>query len=212
MFSKRSIFTTAGLILLVGLTNYLSLKSISRRAHEPKGVHVTGIAEKLTIEQMTLSGHPDYIGKAKKAVRYSDGKARLYRLKAELFNQRALSPWYATADNAWSYPGNSKVNLWGNVHLWRKKTPLNKAIDYQSPQLTLYPHRNYAETKTTVRISEPGTPNITTAVGMKAWPKVQRVKLLSKVKSIYEAPQKTVSTPHISVNHVISIASNSTTE
>lgn len=195
MFSKRSIFTTAGLILLVGLTNYLSLKSTARRGQAKKGVHITGTAETASMAQMTALGKLDYSGNAAKVVRYSNGKARLYQLSATLFNQKQLPPWQATSDNAWSYPNNSKIDLWGNVHFWRKASAINKPLDYQSPQLTLYPHRNYAETATKVRIAEPGTSNVTTAVGMEAWPKAQKVKLLSKVKSIYEAPKKSLSSP-----------------
>lgn len=159
------------------------------------GVYVTGIAQDISVKQMTKSGQINYTGQASKVTRYSDGKARIYQLKSTLFNTNHTPPWQATANNAWSYPGNSKVNLWGDVNIWRASGPSTSPIHYQSAQLTLFPHRNYAETSDSVRIFEPGTQNVTTAIGMRAWSDLEKVELLSKVKSIYDAPQKVVSQP-----------------
>lgn len=195
MFSKRSVFTTIGLIIAVGVTNYLSLKSISNRHYEGNEVHITGIGETVHVKQMNKLGQIDYTGNAVKVIRYSDGKSRLYTLNAKLYNDKGEQPWYAKSDNAWSYSGHSKVLLWGNVNIWRPKGPLNKPIKLVTSKLTLYPKKDYAETDQFVTISEPGTQTVTTAVGMQAWSKLENVKLLSKVHSIYDAPQMEQSNP-----------------
>lgn len=187
MFSKRSIVTTAGLIILVGITNYISLKSVRDHGASDKGLHITGIADDIHVTQMTKTGTVDYTAHANKAIRYSDGRSRLYQVKATDF-EPGQAPWQLSADNGWSYSGGQKLHLWDNVLIWRDKMGPQRPVRFSSSELTYYPHKDLASTPAPVRISEPGTSTVTTAIGMVAHPKTKTVKLLSKVHSIYESP------------------------
>lgn len=187
MFSKRSIFTTIGLIAVVGITNYISLKSLRSTYHRPKGLYVTGIADKVQVIQMNNIGQPDYTAKADKVIRYSDGRSRLFNVNSTDY-QAQKAPWRLTAHNGWAYPGSTQIHLWGDVNIWRPKSAEQQPVHLQTEALTYFPHKDFATTKAAVRIFEPGTQTVTTAVGMNAHPKAQTVQLLSKVHSIYEAP------------------------
>ena len=66
--------------------------------------------------------------------------------------------------------------------------------------LFIYPKNNSAYTPAPVTLSQPGTHNITHAVGMRATSTPLTVDLLSQVDSTYEPPQKTNS-PSASAAH-----------
>jgi len=217
MLSRQSVLTTAGLILLVGLTNYLALKnSESRNNNFSNILHITGIGQEITVTQINNLGYLDYLAYSQKIIKYSDGKTRLFNIQTTNFsknsnpNNTPPPPWHLSALNGWSYPNNSQIDLWDNVHIFRAGSPAiskpdlktnlktsSKAspqksympIDFQTSQLTYYPPTDLATTKQSVKISEPKTHNITTATGMIAHPKSETIQLLSQVHSTYDPPK-----------------------
>ena len=189
MLSRQSVLVTALLVALVGGTNYLALKnSESKLQQAPEGLHITGIGTKIHVTQMTVSGTLDYTGSADKMIKYSDGKSRLFQIQFINYTKDQTPPWQLTADNGWSYPNNSQIDLWDHVHIWKEASKTSHPLDFTSAQLTYYPAQDFATTDVFVQFTEPDTHNITTGVGMRAHPKAEKIQLLSKVNSTYEAP------------------------
>jgi len=198
MLSRQSVLTTAGLILLVGLTNYLSLKkSNSQLTKASHTLYITGIGNNINIIQTTPAGSLDYTAHAEKIIKYSDGKSRLFHIQATDFKNNP--PWHLTAFNGWAYPNNSQIDLWDQVHIFRNAGFKNKPLDFKTSQLTYYPPTDLATTDQLVQISEPKTHNLTTAIGLRAHPKAQTFQLLSQVHSTYEPP----------ISHTLSTSSDS---
>ncbi len=210
MLSRQSILTTALLVSLVGLTNYLALKDVqSKLQSSPQGLHITGVGEKVQVTQMTPAGNLDYVTSVDQVIRYSDGKDRLFNIHAISYNKDHSPPWHLTAQNGWSYPNNTQLDLWDQVHIWKigsKKNlkTISYPIDFSSPQLTYYPPQDFATTQGPVQFTEPGTQNITTGIGMRAHPKAGTLQLLSKVNSIYESPPTHSTSPKTSAISIIS--------
>jgi len=97
------------------------------------------------------------------------------------------SPIYITADQGWVNKDASRVILQGNTIIKREKSPANQSFQLETPELTIWPNKNFAETDKAVRINSDTT--ITTGVGMKAYLESEHYYLFNNVK-IYHLPIK----------------------
>jgi lipopolysaccharide export system protein LptC len=91
------------------------------------------------------------------------------------------SPWYTRAEFAQIRQNNDLIELLEDVEL-RKG---DGEISIRSQRLLLTRSKNLVETELAVSLISPTSH--TDAIGMRAWLKQQKVELLAKVKTIYEA-------------------------
>jgi lipopolysaccharide export system protein LptC len=92
-------------------------------------------------------------------------------------------PWHVTADRGRVPKGNKIVHLKGHVHVIRRPEAGGQAVHIYSPTMTVLVDPRIATTRAPVRIVR--GKSTTTAVGMKAYMKQNRVQLESQVKTHY---------------------------
>lgn len=89
-------------------------------------------------------------------------------------------PVYITADHGWINHEGTRVILEGHTIIKREQSNTNQFSQLESPELTIWPNRDYAETDKAVKITTDST--IATGVGMKAYLDKERYYLLNNVK------------------------------
>ncbi len=97
---------------------------------------------------------------------------------------KANVPWHVTAKHGRSLNGTNKVYLWGDVFIHQPPRPGSPETTITTSQLTIYPDRQYAETKKPVKITRPGS--VTQGVGMTADFQNGIFKLLSHSRGHYD--------------------------
>ena len=114
---------------------------------------------------------------------------------SEIINPRVTffrdegSPVYITADHGWINEDGTRVFLKGHTIIKRDKTPVNQFSQLETPELTIWPNKEYAETDKAVKITTDTT--IATGIGMKAYLDEEHYLLLNNVKSKYIPTKKT---------------------
>ena len=96
-----------------------------------------------------------------------------------LFREKGL-PVYVTADHGWINKEGTRVFLKGHTVIKREKSLDNKFSQLETPELTVWPNRDFAETDKAVKITTAST--VATGVGMKAYLDTERYYLLNNVK------------------------------
>ncbi len=91
------------------------------------------------------------------------------------------SPVLITADRGWINEAGTRVFLKGHTVIERAKTAQNAYSKLETPELTIWPDKEYAETDKKVKISSEST--IATGVGMKAYLDKEHYYLLHNVKA-----------------------------
>lgn len=91
------------------------------------------------------------------------------------------APVFITADHGWINQDGTRVFLKGHTTIMRDKSPFNKYSKLETPELTIWPNRDFAETDKTVKISTDET--TATGVGMKAYLDKEHYFLLNNVKA-----------------------------
>jgi LPS export ABC transporter protein LptC len=189
MFSKYSVASTFVLVFAVGATSIIAMRSnnflfklLEHHSHSPQS-----IASGITLKQFGPQGALKYHGTAKTGKEYADGSMHLIHTRMT-FYQKKGPPWHTSSDKAIITDNQSKVDLIGHVVLTRPATKTQHAMKIITTHLMLYPHRHYAYTDAPVTFSQPGTHNITHAIGMEAYSQPQeRLYLLSDVRSTFDA-------------------------
>lgn len=92
-------------------------------------------------------------------------------------------PWQVTSDHGRSKQGSKKIYLWGNVVIHQPSRPGLPETTIKTSQITVYPERQFAETKKDVEILRPGSK--TSATGLQANFKTGIFKLLSNSRGHY---------------------------
>ncbi len=192
-FSKRSIFSTIGLTLVVGVTSWVAIKSAQNYQTESKvpGDFVTNFGKKVQFYQMDDKGDIKYIANATNFTRLENGISKLQRVKLVIYgNDQSQKPWVLTSNLADIANNNTEINLKGDVVLSQvgngKQSP---PIKMTTEQAYVYPKKDTAHTEKPVKITEPGSANIMTGVGMDAKFNPTTVKLLSQVRTYYDHVQ-----------------------
>ena len=192
MISKQSYIGSISLALLVLVTSWVAV--INSRLNPIRNIAkvVTGKAQNITVLQMNNLGRPSYQAVVKQANQFGNGDVIFHDINAITFPADQSSPWHLSADHGRSTDNNQQVYFWGHVTAYRPKSANNAAFLFKTTTLTVYPQQNFAETDDPVTLSEPGTKNVTTGIGMRAYSKPQKIiHLLSDVHSTYEPNEKT---------------------
>ncbi|MDF2529593.1 MAG: export transporter periplasmic protein LptC [Gammaproteobacteria bacterium] len=185
MLSKQATFSTLALGVLVSLTSWMAIKN-SEIPADSGIVTQTGVIENVTLHQTNQLGQLAYSSSVSTITQYSNGNNSFTNLSATAYNQAGTPPWHLTAPQGQTINNNAQVTLSGNVTLYRDASKNSRPLQIETQSITIYPQQNYANTTYPITIFEPGTKNITTAIGAEAYFKLQRVILLSQVNSTYE--------------------------
>jgi lipopolysaccharide export system protein LptC len=108
--------------------------------------------------------------------------------KITLFRPQG-APVYITADHGWINKQGTRVKLKGHTVIKRNKSLMNLFSQLETPELTIWPNKNFAETDKTVKITTAST--IATGVGMKAYLESEHYYLLNQVKGKHIPVQTT---------------------
>lgn len=96
-----------------------------------------------------------------------------------LFRDRGL-PVNISADHGWINKDGTRVLLKGHTVIKREKSQHNQFSQLETPELTIWPNKNFAETDKAVKITTDST--VATGVGMKAYLDEEHYYLLNNVK------------------------------
>ncbi|MDO8953589.1 MAG: LPS export ABC transporter periplasmic protein LptC [Gammaproteobacteria bacterium] len=185
MVSKQATLSVLALSALVSLTSWMAI--INSQIPPNLGVVTqSGFIQNLTLHQTNALGQLAYSATVDSITQFSNGNNNFINLAATTYNQTNTPPWHLTSPTGQTLDNNNQVILSGNITLFRNATAKYAAIRVQTQSATIYPQKNYAKTTYPITIYEPGTKNITTAIGAEAYFKTQKVNLLSQVNSIYE--------------------------
>lgn len=95
------------------------------------------------------------------------------------------TPWQIRSDSGQSTKHGSVITMIGNVIVWQIDAAGFKS-ELTTTKLVVMPDKQYAETDKPVMLKAPDS--TTTAIGMQALLKQDKIKLLSRVRGLYEAP------------------------
>lgn len=90
------------------------------------------------------------------------------------------SPVNITADHGWVNQDGTRVLLKGHTVIRRDKSLANQFSQLKTPELTIWPNKEYAQTDKAVKITTDTT--IITGIGMKAYLDQEHYLLLDNVK------------------------------
>lgn len=97
-----------------------------------------------------------------------------------LFRNKGL-PVVITADHGWINKDGTRVLLKGHTIIKREKSQDNQFSQLETPELTIWPNKDFAETEKAVKITTAST--VATGVGMKAYLDTEHYYLLNNVKT-----------------------------
>ncbi len=89
-------------------------------------------------------------------------------------------PVHVTADHGWINKEGTRVFLKGHTVIKREESRDNKFSQLETPELTIWPNKDFAETDKAVKITT--TASIATGIGMKAYLDKEHYYLLNNVK------------------------------
>jgi lipopolysaccharide export system protein LptC len=105
--------------------------------------------------------------------------------KPELIMYRENGPpWEVQADKGHTTKQGSVITMIDNVKIWQTNTAGMKS-ELTTSKLTVMPDKQYAKTDKPVKLVAPDS--VTRAIGMQAHLKEDQIKLLSRVRGLYEA-------------------------
>ncbi len=185
MWPSRTLFSSVTLVLLVAISSWFAIKY--SQIKQPKASEVktaSTVLDDITVWQMTVTGELDYIAQATKGIQYGDQRVWLKPIKVDFYHQQQ-PPWLGSADYAWVSSNYQKIELFDHVTLRRAAHANHPPLLFGTSELTIYPQRDYIDTNKAVSLREPGTGNMTTAIGLTGYPKKQLFHLLHEVRSTY---------------------------
>ena len=133
--------------------------------------------------QYNLNGDPEYQLSSNEISHYPHNDITDITLPHIIMYQEDGSPWRLSALRGRILPGGDVVELWDEVQV--KYEPLDDSpAQLTTESLRIFPDKEYAESDQAVMIeTQQGT---TTAIGLQADLKTNRMKLLKKVRGKYE--------------------------
>ncbi len=93
-------------------------------------------------------------------------------------------PWHITSERGWVDSEEEVILLFGPVHGWKEGSNGEPELEIRTTDLRILAKNEYAETNRPVTLIGPGT--ITHGVGMQASLGRSKVKLLEKVRTLYD--------------------------
>lgn len=135
---------------------------------------------KANILSFNESGSPKNIIIGDQIFHYPDEEdSEIITPRITLFRAKGL-PVYITADHGWINKDGTRVILKGHTVIQREKSEFNDFSMLETPELTIWPNRDFAETDKAVKITTDLT--VATGVGMKAYLDKEHYYLLNNVK------------------------------
>jgi LPS export ABC transporter protein LptC len=173
---------------VVAITSYLAMKSTESfniGGKLPDDFQVNE-AKDVVFTQIDKDGKVKYVLHAQDSLRYADGKGDISDVKLLTYSDDQNNPWHITAKKAQILNDNTKIFLSGGVVITRdadgKKVP---PIKITTESGSVFPKRNYVESSDLVTMTEPGSNNIMTGVGLKGYLNPTNLTLLSNVRTYY---------------------------
>jgi LPS export ABC transporter protein LptC len=185
MVSKSSLLMGTVLSAMVALTSWLALHSENTAPAVPSSLP-TGYAHHINVQQMTAQGVLYYQLNAQAASQHGDDWVNLKKPSGKLYDQAQAAPWQFSANYGKVLNQHDKIILTGNVIFNRIASIAGPALKFNTEYLTINTVDKTAATPYPVKFTQPGTGNVTTAVGMNASFNAKVLNLLSKVDSYYE--------------------------
>ncbi len=191
MYSKRSIFSTILLILLVATTSWFSIKNQKFQTPNILPEMVSETILNAAITKMNHQGQIQYQAHADHITKLQNGKTFLTAIHGILYpKNRSLPPWQIRANKGELTQSNRELTLSDDVVIYRQANALAAPYRLTTNTLHIFPHQHYARTSEPVTIYQPGTPNVTTGIGMTADMHTKTITLLSDVHSTYDTHAK----------------------
>ena len=187
-FSKRSIVSVTLLGGAVGITSWLTVKSIEGfivGGSLPDSFQVNQ-ASQIEVVQLDKKGGRQYVLHASQMTRYADDHADADTVKVLSYATPEAEPWRMQAGKANMDDSNEKLGLSEGVVIKRdragKKVPPIKIVTNSG---MVYPKINYVKTDQPVVMTQPGSPNMTTGVGLEGYLSPADLTLQSNVRTYY---------------------------
>ena len=133
----------------------------------------------LYLKRFTPNGAVQYEFQARRASRQANTQITILNEPHMLFLD-TTDPWETDSNFGKLIGTGQTVELWDSVYIRRT----DDSMRIQTSAITLYPERDYAETDRAVTMDSDGTH--TEGVGLEAYMKENRMRLLSNVRSIHE--------------------------
>lgn len=158
---------------------------------QKKQLHITNIIEDATTQRYSENGQLEYTFNATSTQHFQRNPKRhtkhdhtkFTHPKLVINNGDGSLPWHIHADKGKATNNQKIITLIGNVRIWQIDAAGNRS-ELETPELVVKPDAQYAETDKAVMMKN--ISGQTSAVGMKAFLKEDRVELLSQVRGIHE--------------------------
>ncbi|MDX1519198.1 MAG: LPS export ABC transporter periplasmic protein LptC [Gammaproteobacteria bacterium] len=172
---------SAILLVLAGTSAWL-LHLISSGSPESAGIisyEPDFYIKRFTTTEMNTDGslknrlHADYMA------HYPDNDtSELVNPRLEVF-QQDRNPLNIVADKGWVTSGNEVILLTGKVNMWQDDQSGNRKMEINTTDVRILPEQEYAETDNEATFINSDT--VTTATGVRAYFKEERIVLLDNV-------------------------------
>ena len=174
------------LISLVAITGYwvtqhMAVENIASSLL--KSDHMDSYAKKVMATAMDKNGQLAYQFYTPEITHYPNNVTEFSSPHIISYHQ-SLKPWTLDAERGKAQEGVDQVFLEGNVKLYKQADNKTRELIIKTNSITIYPRKEYLETKDTVTLTEPGI-HITSR-GVRAYLKENRVDLLSEAKGQYD--------------------------
>lgn len=124
-----------------------------------------------------------------KMTHYAQDSTSYFENPEVLAYSKSRAPWTINAQKGTAIHNSERVDLSGDVIIHQAPQPSSPETTIRTTEMTIFPHRSFAETNQPVIIIRPDAR--IEAVGMQADFKTGIFTLLTSVKGSYEPPQKT---------------------
>ncbi len=186
----RTVLFVVAAMAVTALATWLSRElEFSRQADEQARRHVVDyFFNRFTTVTMDEQGVPTYRLTAERLEHYGDTDTMELTRPTLVLHQPDGSDWHARAERGWVGRNGNLVRLSGNVVLVQPGKGDREPLRLTTEQLRIRPKKDYADTDEPVEITSHYSR--TTAVGMQAFLREDRVILLSEVRGIHEPPAR----------------------
>ncbi len=136
---------------------------------------------------MNQQGQPYYQLTAESMIHYPEDDHSDLEKPDIIFFRKDEPPWHIAAEKGKVYQQGELVKLLGKVIIKRPPSTANEPVTITTYNLTVRPRDEYAETDESVHMT--GNATNLKSIGMKAFLKEGRIRLLNEVKGVHVPAQ-----------------------